>query len=978
MIKTADARFTTEMEATYVQKWLDERLFDIVTELRKDGKSYYMTNGPPYASGKLHIGTALNWVLKDTIIKSKNMFGYSTFARPGFDTHGLPIELKVQRALNLTDKAKIEEFGVKKFIDECKKFAIGNKDVMIDDIKNLGAVSFDWENPYITYDSDYMFSSWEVIKKADERGLLYLGKYPIHVCPSCQSTAANAEIIYRELDDNSIFIRFPIKGKINEFLLIWTTTPWTLPANTGVMIHPKEYYARVKHKDEILIIAKELVDSVMEKSGIQKGDYEIESELYGENLVGLIYESPLKEVLNIGELQGGYRVIPSERYVTLDTGTGLVHTAPGHGPEDYDEGINNGLPLLSPVKMNGEMTEEAGKFAGMNVFEANEKVTAYLSEKGYLFHQEKVKHDYPCCWRCEGKLIMISLPNWFIKMTDLKEQRLEANDNIVWIPSFAKARFKDFVENSKDWPVSRQRYWGIPLPIWICEKCGNRKVIGSKSEFLEITGLPEDFDPHIPQIDEVKLKCDCGGTMSRVPEIADVWFDSSVASWACLDYTGDKTLFEKYWPADLNVEARDQIRGWWTSQMSSSMVLFDKSPYKEVLMHGFCMQEAGVKMSKSKGGMTPDAMIEKYGRDALRFYYITLSPGADFIFNEDDVKEAKRMLDILWNTYKFATTYMSLDNFDPNKDYKTEFLSEDLWILSRLNSLVKEVLELYKQDAYEKVTRPVKEFIVEDFSRWYVKLARSRVWNEGDDPQKIAVYKTMYDVLTKVSRILSPICPFITEELYQNLEFGKTEEAESIHLTLFPSVEEGLINSELEKEMLFAQKVVDAALSARVEAKVKLRWPIKELKIVTKEKDAKSALKNVKEIIASQVNAKDVIVSTMDGDENHVSSQVTGFKDTIVLVPKELDEEMYAEAMAREVIRRIQQIRKDNKLQENDLIVSEIAADDKFLKYIKSHVELIKKETRSSEFRLSESKTLEGTTKDDNIEGIPVTVTINK
>ena len=395
-------------------------------------------------------------------------------------------------------------------------------------------------------------------------------------------------------------------------------------------------------------------------------------------------------------------------------------------------------------------------------------------------------------------------------------------------------------------------------------------------------------------------------------------------------------------------------------------------------MHGFVMQEAGVKMSKSKGGLAPAELIEKYSRDALRLYYISLNPGADFVFNEDGIKESKRMLDILWNTYKFATTYMALDNFDPNKDYTCEYLLEDRWIISRLNTLIKFVLEQYKENHYEKVVNPIKDFVVEDFSRWYVKLARSRVWNEGDDPQKMAVYKTMHNVITTVSRILAPICPFITEEIFQNLEFGKTESVESIHLTLFPEVNKDLINTQLENEMLFAQKAVDAALSARVEAKIKLRWPIRELNIVTTDDFVKSAVPKVDAIIASQVKAKAVILSQQLKTADFVSSQVVGFKDTAVLVPRKLDDEMYAEAMAREVIRRIQQLRKQKKLKETDLIVSEVVADDKFLRYLDAHVDLITKETRSSEFKLSPLKTVEGTTRDDNVEGIPITITINK
>ena len=732
-------------------------------------------------------------------------------------------------------------------------------------------------------------------KIAFEKDLLYKGNYPVHVCPHCATVVAYSEIEYKKVEDESVYVKFQVKNEEATYLLIWTTTPWTLPANTGIMANPNFDYSRIKVDGEILIIASNLVDKIMKK--FNKINYSILSTVKGRELVELQYDNPMKDILPVQWNITG-NVVLSEQYVTLDEGTGLVHTAPGHGKEDYKVGREFNLPALSPLNLDGTFTEDAGEFL-YNKFarDANKDIIAKLEERGMLFGKEKITHDYPFCWRCGSQLLMLSVPQWFFKISAFRDKMIEENDKVKWSPDWAKKRFRNWLENLDDWPISRQRYWGIPLPIWICEKCNKIKVVGSYDD------LPKKLkDYHKPYIDEVTLNCECGGVMRRIPDVLDVWFDSGVASWASLGYPRNKELFKELWPADLNIEGVDQMRGWWNSEIITSQITFGKKPFKSILTHGFVLDLSGMKMSKSKGNVVkPKEVLEKYGRDVLRYYLLMAEPGDGFYFDWTSVEKTLKFFTVFYNTVNFIETYCkkstSLKKLKP----------EDKWILAVVNKLAKQVEEFNKNLTCNKSVEAIQNFVLEDFSRMYIKLIRDRVWPayKGDD--KEAAFATCYYVLEKVVKLLAPMCPFITENLYQKMFDAKT----SIHLVDWPDVEKEFVNEKIEKEMDIARNIVEAPTPARHEENIKLRYVLQSLTVDGND-EVKAAAKDLKEIIEELANVKEVKVETLPGGKE--------FENGKLALDTDITEEIKSEWLLSELVRSVQDARKQMKLDIKDKV----------------------------------------------------------
>jgi isoleucyl-tRNA synthetase len=615
-------------EEKILKFWKDKKIFDKLRKKNAKGKNFYFMDGPPYATGHIHMGTALNKILKDISMRAQRLQGKNVFDRAGYDTHGVPIEFQVEKEIGSKSKKDIEKFGVKKFIDKCKKFATQYIDVMNSEFENLG-VWMDFKNPYLTLNNSYVEKIWETFKYADKKGLLYLGKYPIHICPRCETAVAFNEIIYTQLEDTSVFVKFPLKNKKNTYLIIWTTTPWTLPGNTGVMVNPGFDYQEIELSNkERWIMAKELVPKIMAE--LEKG-YTAKKTYKGKEMNDWEYDNPLEKHLNI-KLKKPRRIVLSSRYVNLEEGTGLVHTAPGHGKEDYEVGKKTGLESISPVEMSGLLTKEAGKYKGKKARVVDEEIIRDLEEGGSLVYKKKYTHDYPLCWRCKDPLLMVSLPQWFLRISKIHSKLLKENQKTNWIPNYMKLRMKAWLEGISDWPVSRERYWGTPLPIWTCDKCDERIVIGSIKELEKLSGK-KIKEVHKPEIDEIKIKCKkCKGMMNRVNGVLDVWFDSGVSSWAALETDSN---IKKFWPANLNIEGKDQFRGWWNSQLILSQIRFDKKPFENIVVHGMVLDIGKRKMSKSLGNIiSPQEVIEKYSRDYLRYYFAKISKGEDFAFDE--------------------------------------------------------------------------------------------------------------------------------------------------------------------------------------------------------------------------------------------------------------------------------------------------------------------------------------------------------
>lgn len=916
-------------EKQILQFWKKKRIYEKSVKKNKKGKLFYMMDGPPYATGYIHMGTALNKILKDISMRSHRNQGFNVFDKAGYDTHGVPIEFQIEKEIGSKSKKDIEKYGIKRFVNKCKQFATKFIGVMNKEFEDLG-VWMDFKNPYLTLNDDYIEAIWDCFKIADKKGLLYLGKYPVHVCPRCETAVAYNEIEYSKQEDTSIFVKFPLKSQREKvFLIIWTTTPWTLPGNTGIMVNPNFDYQEIETaKGETWIIAKKLVAKIMKEVGL---DYTFKKTIKGKDMDGWTYENPLSKNLKL-KIKNGYRVVLSSRYVNLEEGTGLVHCAPGHGKEDYEVGKKHKLDMPCPVNIDGLLTESAGKYSGGKARIVDEKIIRDLEADGFLVHELKYTHDYPLCWRCKSSLLMISQPQWFLKISKIHSKLLKENLKTNWIPSYMKLRMKAWLKGISDWPVSRKRYWGTPLPIWICEECNKRIVVGSIKELKRLGGKVHGV--HKPEIDNVKLKCKCGGQMKRVEDVLDVWFDSGVSSWAALNKNQSK-----FWPANLNIEGKDQVRGWWNSQLILSQIKFNKKPFENILVHGMVLDLSKIKMSKSKGNITsPKEIIKKYGRDYLRYYFAKTSKGEDFAFDEKEFKEIQKTFRILNNVNAFI-------NQLKNKE-KTKI--EDKWILSRYNSLIKNVTENYNKFQYSEVVQMIEEFLVFDLSRTYIKIIRDRA-NE--------TYCILNKIRIDLLKLLAPIIPFLTEKIWQDFKDKKLVKKESVHLSDWPKPNKKLINTKLEKNFEIVLDVIEKGLAERDKAKIGLKWPLAKAIVYVKI----NINKELQEIIKSQLNIKQV--------------EIKKAKQISVRLDIKLTAELKSEGFAREISRKVQNSRKKAGLVKTDKIKLGIVVNEDLRVLLSAYPRillLIKERTNSEEVLINPSSKnykhdSEGKIKDEKI-----------
>ncbi len=857
-----------EVEARVREFWAKKEAYRRVKELRSAGKPFFFVDGPPYTTGNIHLGTAWNKILKDAILRYHRLKGRHIIERAGYDMHGLPIEVKVEHRLGFSTKKEIESYGIGAFVDECRRFALENKDLMSDQFRALG-VWLDFENPYLTVTPGYIEAAWWTLARAEEKGMLERGHRVVNWCPRCGTAIADSEVEYWDRKDPSIFVKFPVVGKDSEFLVIWTTTPWTLPANVAAAVKADATYARVRaEKDgrsEILWMAEDQVEQVLRKGRYQ--DYEILGKAPGKDLIGLEYDSPLAGQVPF-QRQFHHRVTEAD-FVTLEN-TGIVHIAPGHGWDDYLLGLRECLPIFCPVDAAGKFTAEGGAYEGAFVKDADLRVLEDLGDA--LMARGEVVHRYGHCWRCKTPIIFRATEQWFLKASEIRETMLEECAAVTWYPAWAgSARFYDWLKEARDWCISRQRYWGIPIPIWECPDCGAHRVVGTIAELEELSGRKVP-DPHRPHVDAITFACACGGTMRRVEDIFDVWFDSAVASWATLGFPAEKGAFDRYWPADFITEGQDQTRGWFYSQLGASTIAFSRSPYRSVLMHGFALDAEGRKMSKSLGNVvSPEEVVEKVGVDVLRLYILSANaPWDDLKFNWEGVKTVNRAMNILWNVYRFPLPYMILDGYEPPEDAEGRFdpakilgglagmAPEDRWLLSRAATLAGEVEAAMEVCELHRATRGLMEFILGDLSRWYVQLVRPRMWLEGESPSKRQAYDTIYLAMRRLSQLLSPFAPHLAEEIYGNLRLPA--EQESVHLLDWPAGADAATDADLEADMAVVRSFDDAVANARQVAKRKLRWPVAEVVVEAGTPAVAEALRRLGDIAHSRANTKGLTV----------------------------------------------------------------------------------------------------------------------
>ena len=851
-----DLKFV-EREKEVEEFWDREHIFEKSIEDRKGGETYMFYDGPPTANGKPHIGHVLTRVIKDMIPRYRTMKGYEVPRKAGWDTHGLPVELEVEKELGLDGKEQIEQYGLEPFIGKCKESVWRYKGMWEDFSKTVGFWA-DMDDPYVTYHNTFIESEWWALKQIWDKGLLYKSFKVVPYCPRCGTPLSSHEVAqgYKDLKERSAIVRFKLKDE-DAYFLAWTTTPWTLPSNVGLCVNPDEEYAKVKSGDYTYIMATALLDNVL-----GEGNYEVVERYKGKDLEYKEYE-PLYQCAAdaVEKAHGKAFFVWCDSYVTMTDGTGIVHCAPAFGEDDARVGRKYNIPLVQLVDAKGCMTSDT-KWAGVFVKKADPMILKDLEESGKLFAAPVFEHSYPHCWRCDTPLIYYARESWFIKMTAVKDDLIRNNNTINWIPeSIGKGRFGDWLENVQDWGISRNRYWGTPLNIWECE-CGCQHSIGSIEELKSMSdNCPDDIELHRPFIDAVTIKCPkCGKQMKRVPEVIDCWFDSGSMPFAQYHYPFEnKELFEKRFPAEFISEAVDQTRGWFYSLLAISTLIFNKAPYKNVIVLGHVQDENGQKMSKSKGNaVDPFDALREYGADAIRWYFYTNSaPWLPNRFHGKAVIEGQRkFMGTLWNTYAFYVLYANIDEFDPTKhalDYE-KLSVMDKWLLSKLNTMVGNVdadLSSYK---IPEAGRELESF-VDDMSNWYVRRCRDRYWAKGMEQDKINAYMTLYTALVTTAKAAAPMIPFMTEQIYQNLVRSVDESApESVHLCDFPEVDKAMIDTDLENAMDEVLDIVVLGRAARNKANIKNRQPISDLYVV-----AQTRLDSFyTDIIRDELNVKNV------------------------------------------------------------------------------------------------------------------------
>lgn len=846
-----------EREKEVLKFWKDNNIFVKSVEKNEGAKEFSFYDGPPTANGKPHIGHILTRVMKDIIPRYKTMKGYHVLRKAGWDTHGLPVELEVEKILGIDGKQEIEKYGIEPFIKKCKESVWKYKqewEVMSDRIGYWA----DMKNPYVTYDDKYIESVWWAISEMAKKGLLYKGHKIVPYCPRCGTALSSHEVAqgYKDVEDTSIFVKFKLKNANDTYFIAWTTTPWTLPSNVALCVNAKEKYTRIKVGEEFFILADALVPKLFED-----GTYEKIETKTGKEYEYTEYEPLFQYNLKLKEK--GYYVTNAE-YVSLNDGTGVVHIAPAFGEEDYQVGLAYKLPFVQMINNEGKFIDAADDLKGMRAKDADAYIIEKLKKEGKLFKTLKITHSYPFCWRCDTPLIYYARSSWFIAMSRLKKELLKSNNSVNWMPDTIKqGRMGNFLENVIDWGISRERYWGTPLPIWVCKECGKLKVIGSKEELIKEGGLKKDIELHRPYIDKVKIKCDCGCDMKRTPEVLDCWFDSGSMPFAQWHYPFEnKEIFEKVFPADFISEAVDQTRGWFYTLLAVSTTLFGKAPFKNCIVLGHVNDKNGIKMSKHKGNVVdPWTVLDHQGADATRWSFYTESmPWLPSRFSPENVSESQRkFLGTLWNTYAFYVLYVDIDKFNPS-EYKFNYSKISLldkWIISELNSLIKFVDEGLNKYQITETAREIESF-VDKLSNWYIRRSRERFWGSSMDADKIAAYTTMFEVLSKLTRVIAPYVPFVAESIYQNIERPFfTDAKESIHLCDFPKVVGKYINKEIEDSMNLVLDIVVLARAARNKANIKNRQPIKKL-IYTTEKELTGDFLN---LVKDEINVKEVEIN---------------------------------------------------------------------------------------------------------------------
>ncbi len=846
-----------EREKEVLKFWKDNNIFVKSVEKNEGGKEFSFYDGPPTANGKPHIGHILTRVMKDIIPRYKTMKGYHVLRKAGWDTHGLPVELEVEKILGIDGKQEIEKYGIEPFIKKCKESVWKYKqewEVMSDRIGYWA----DMKNPYVTYDDKYIESVWWAISEMAKKGLLYKGHKIVPYCPRCGTALSSHEVAqgYKDVEDTSIFVKFKLKNANDTYFIAWTTTPWTLPSNVALCVNAKEKYTKIKVGEEFFILADALIPKLFED-----GTYEKIETKTGKEYEYTEYEPLFQYDLKLKEK--GYYVTNAE-YVSLNDGTGVVHIAPAFGEEDYQVGLAYKLPFVQMINNEGKFIDAADDLKGMRAKDADAYIIEKLKKESKLFKTLKITHSYPFCWRCDTPLIYYARSSWFIAMSRLKKELLKSNNSVNWMPDTIKqGRMGNFLENVIDWGISRERYWGTPLPIWVCKECGKLKVIGSKEELIKEGGLKKDIELHRPYIDKVKIKCDCGCDMKRTPEVLDCWFDSGSMPFAQWHYPFEnKEIFEKVFPADFISEAVDQTRGWFYTLLAVSTTLFGKAPFKNCIVLGHVNDKNGIKMSKHKGNVVdPWTVLDHQGADATRWSFYTESmPWLPSRFSPENVSESQRkFLGTLWNTYAFYVLYADIDKFNP-AEYKFNYSKISLldkWIISELNSLIKFVDEGLNKYQITETARKIETF-VDKLSNWYIRRSRERFWGSNMDADKIAAYTTMFEILSKLTRVIAPYVPFVAESIYQNIERPFFVDAkESIHLCDFPKVVGKYINREIEDSMNLVLDVVVLARAARNKANVKNRQPIKKL-IYTTEKELTG---DFLYLVKDEINVKEVEIN---------------------------------------------------------------------------------------------------------------------